>query len=50
MRFTAALGAFTLMLVLVPAASAGPSSPTTAAVSLGDSYISGEAGRFNGNR
>ena len=37
------------MLVLVPAAWAGPSSPTTAAVSLGDSYISGEAGRWNGN-
>ncbi len=37
------------MLVLVPAAWAGPSSKTTAAVSLGDSYISGEAGRWNGN-
>jgi lysophospholipase L1-like esterase len=51
MRFTGALGALTLfvMLMLVPAAWAGPSSPTTAAVSLGDSYISGEAGRWNGN-
>ncbi|MBA3509594.1 MAG: hypothetical protein H0T19_05825, partial [Thermoleophilaceae bacterium] len=49
MRFTAPLVALTLMLVLVPAAWAGPSSPTTAAVSLGDSYISGEAGRWNGN-
>ena len=37
------------MLVLVPVAWAGPSSKTTAAVSLGDSYISGEAGRWNGN-
>jgi lysophospholipase L1-like esterase len=37
------------MLVLVPVAWAGPSSSTTAAVSLGDSYISGEAGRWNGN-
>lgn len=49
MRFTAALGAFVLILVLAPAAWAGPSSPSTAAVSLGDSYISGEAGRWNGN-
>lgn len=30
-------------------ASAGPTSPTTAIVSLGDSFISGEAGRWNGN-
>ena len=37
--------------VLVPGvpASAGPGSPTTAIVSLGDSFISGEAGRWNGN-
>jgi lysophospholipase L1-like esterase len=32
-----------------PLAHAGPSSPTTAIVSLGDSYISGEGGRWNGN-
>jgi hypothetical protein len=32
-----------------PAAHAGPTSPTTAIVSLGDSYISGEAGRWEGN-
>jgi GDSL-like Lipase/Acylhydrolase family len=32
-----------------PSAHAGPSSPTTAIVSLGDSYISGEAGRWEGN-
>jgi GDSL-like Lipase/Acylhydrolase family len=49
MRFTGVLGAFILVLVLVPVAWAGPSSKTTAAVSLGDSYISGEAGRWNGN-
>lgn len=30
-------------------AAASPGSPRTAAVSLGDSYISGEAGRWNGN-
>jgi len=28
---------------------AGPTSPSTAIVSLGDSFISGEAGRWNGN-
>jgi hypothetical protein len=49
MRFTGVPCALVLMLVLVPAAWAGPSSKTTAAVSLGDSYISGEAGRWNGN-
>ena len=32
-----------------PAAHAAPDSPVRAAVSLGDSYISGEAGRWNGN-
>lgn len=32
-----------------PSAHAGPSSPTTAIVALGDSYISGEAGRWEGN-
>jgi hypothetical protein len=35
--------------VAAPSAQAGPSSPTTAIVSLGDSYISGEAGRWDGN-
>ena len=49
MPFTAALAALVLSLLLAPGAWAGPSSPTTAAVSLGDSYISGEAGRWNGN-
>ena len=32
-----------------PAAHAGPNSPTTAVVSMGDSFISGEAGRWEGN-
>ena len=37
-------------LVAAPAsAHAGPGSATTAVVSLGDSYISGEAGRWQGN-
>src|SRR5918995_3209766 len=36
-------------LALAPAAQAGPGSSTTAIVSLGDSFISGEAGRWNGN-
>ena len=38
----AALGA-------VPAANAGPTSSTTAIVALGDSFSSGEAGRWQGN-
>jgi len=33
----------------VPAAYAGPRSPSTAVVTMGDSYISGEAGRWFGN-
>jgi hypothetical protein len=37
------------VLCAAPPAMAGPASKTTAAVSLGDSYISGEAGRWNGN-
>jgi hypothetical protein len=41
----AALGA----MALAPAAQAGPASPTTVSVSMGDSFISGEAGRWNGN-
>jgi lysophospholipase L1-like esterase len=44
------LGALALVLgVFAPAAVAGPSSPTSVAVSMGDSYISGEAGRWEGN-
>src|SRR4051794_9849455 len=49
MRFTGALAGMLLSLALVPTALAGPTSKTTAAVSLGDSYISGEAGRWAGN-
>jgi len=49
MRFTILLGALLAGLLAAPAAWAGPSSPTTSAVSLGDSYISGEAGRWAGN-
>ena len=48
-RCAAALAASLFMLVPAPGAWAGPSSKTTAAVSLGDSYISGEAGRWRGN-
>ena len=36
-------------LVAVPTAQAWPNSSSTASVSLGDSYISGEAGRWRGN-
>src|SRR5918996_1112784 len=42
----AVAGAFALA---APMAQAGPGSSTTAIVSLGDSFISGEAGRWNGN-
>ena len=49
MRFTGALAGVLLSLALAPTALAGPTSKTTAAVSLGDSYISGEAGRWAGN-
>ena len=44
----AAAAAFGAM-VLAPTAQAGPTSPTTVSVSMGDSFISGEAGRWNGN-
>ena len=45
----AAAAALLVMGIAAPGAQAGPSSPTTAIVSLGDSYISGEAGRWQGN-
>ncbi len=49
-RLATACGVLLLAaLVHVPASQAGPTSPTTAIVSLGDSYISGEAGRWQGN-
>ena len=44
---TAAVAA--AVLVAAPAAQAGPGSGPTASVSLGDSFISGEAGRWQGN-
>jgi hypothetical protein len=37
------------LLSIAPAAHAGPASSTTAIVSLGDSFMSGEAGRWQGN-
>ena len=37
------------VLAVAPAAQAGPASSTTAIVALGDSFSSGEAGRWNGN-
>jgi hypothetical protein len=51
-RFTgvgAAVVVLCLSMVVPASAQAGPSSPTSAIVSLGDSFISGEAGRWNGN-
>jgi hypothetical protein len=38
-----------VLAVVAPAANAGPGSSTTAIVALGDSFSSGEAGRWNGN-
>ena len=44
---TRPLAAALASLALLPAAAAAsPGSPSTAVVSLGDSYISGEAGRW----
>jgi hypothetical protein len=37
------------ILAAAPSAFAGPNTSQTAIVSLGDSYISGEAGRWQGN-
>jgi hypothetical protein len=45
---TLALLVFSLLWI-APPAHAGPTSATTAIVSLGDSFISGEAGRWQGN-
>jgi hypothetical protein len=45
----AAVAAISALLGGAPAASAAPTSARTAIVSLGDSYISGEAGRWQGN-
>ena len=41
--------ALALLAVAAPPATAGPRSPRTAIVSLGDSFISGEGGRWLGN-
>src|SRR5262249_10237189 len=41
--------AFAATMPLARRAEATPASPTTAIVSLGDSFISGEAGRWQGN-
>ena len=38
-----------VLSAVAPAANAGPASSTTAIVALGDSFSSGEAGRWNGN-
>ncbi len=38
-----------VLSAVAPAANAGPTSSTTAIVALGDSFSSGEAGRWNGN-
>ena len=48
-RAAACLMALAALAIAAPAALAGPTSSTTAIVSLGDSYISGEAGRWQGN-
>jgi hypothetical protein len=50
MRALRAAGAAALVCACTaPAAHAGPSSGPTSIVSIGDSYISGEAGRWQGN-
>jgi hypothetical protein len=45
----AALAVLSALCSSVPAAQAGPGSGPSAVVSMGDSYISGEAGRWQGN-
>ena len=52
LRMVLLAGALVLLAsMLLPArpTEAGPTSTTTAIVSMGDSFISGEAGRWNGN-
>jgi hypothetical protein len=46
---TAVVAALAMALGLVPMAAASPGSGSTAIVSLGDSFISGEGGRWMGN-
>jgi hypothetical protein len=48
-RATIAAAVLAGMLIPATAAHAGPKSPQRAIVTLGDSYISGEAGRWKGN-
>jgi hypothetical protein len=48
-RRSALVLAAVLAGALAPAAHATPASPRTAVISMGDSYISGEAGRWAGN-
>jgi hypothetical protein len=49
-RLAAVIGLLTVAaLGAAPPAHAGPGSSTTAIVSMGDSFISGEAGRWQGN-
>lgn len=49
MRRPALIVVLVLAAALPAVASGSPGSPSTAIVSLGDSYISGEAGRWQGN-
>ena len=44
-----AIAAIGALLAMPGAAQASPGSPTSATVTLGDSFISGEAGRWQGN-
>jgi hypothetical protein len=48
-RFAVVAAVVVVALGIVPSASAGPTSSTTAIVALGDSFTSGEGGRWNGN-
>jgi GDSL-like Lipase/Acylhydrolase family len=48
-RFAAFAALLMVLLAAAPAAHAGPTSSTTAIVAMGDSFISGEAGRWQGN-
>ena len=48
-RLAVVVAVVAIALALAPTAAAGPGSSQTAIVSLGDSYISGEAGRWQGN-
>lgn len=48
-RFAALAAIAAAVFGVVPSAHAGPTSSTTAIVALGDSFTSGEGGRWNGN-